>query len=325
MKKRYLFYCLIASQLFLILLSGASALAAEKYPDKAISVVIPAAPGGSSDIVARLVSDKLQKNLGVPIVVDNRGGASGIIGAQYFVNSKPDGYTIGLFSSSEIVLIPATNLKAPYKFGDLVPLSKYATSITAVYCTPDKPWKTLEDLVADAKKRPGQITYGVNTGNVAHYQMEGYLKAAGINIRHIPMEASASQVVQVLGGLLDTGITSMSSIVGQVKAGKLRVLFTSATERLSILPQVRTLKESGYPEPILYMNFGFVAPPGVPKPIMETLEKGLEKSIKDPEVKQRLMEVSAFLTYLPRAAYAKEVQESYKQVTEFAKTFKIGQ
>lgn len=321
MKKMNLFYLLLTALLSFTFLS--EALAAEKYPTREIEIVIPHEAGGSADIAIRFITDNLKKNLGVPIIVNNRTGANGAIGTSFVAKSKPDGYTIGGLSAADAVILPATTSNLPFKYSDLDPLCKFSQSPTAFFYKSDAPWKSLKDLVADAKKRPGQINWATLPTTVAYYQLEGFLKEAGINMNFIPLESNSQLITRVLGGNIDVGYTSLSPLVGQVKAGNLRVFFISNPERVSVLPQIPTLKENGYSNPIIYSFAGFFTPLGTPKPIRETLLKALEKSIKDPAVKPKLEEVSLALDYLSPEDFAKEIQESYAKVTEFVKSLKI--
>lgn len=318
MNKRILSYSLTMSLLFLTFLYGA--LAAEKYPSREIQMVLVNPPGGFVDIAVRLMSENFGKNLGVPIVVTNRPGAGGATGTHYLIKSKPDGYTIGSISSADVVLLPATIPTVPFKYSDLDPLCKYTESPTVVFCKGDAPWKTLEELVADAKKRPGQINYGATSNSVSYFQMEGFLKDAGINMLHVPLQAAGQTITRVLGGNLDVGVVSLAPLAGQLKAGAVRALFLTTSERVSIFPQIPTLKEKGYRDPILNLYTGFYAPFGLPKPNREILEKALEKTIKDPAIKKKLEEVSLVLDYLPSETFAKEIEEHYKRVVNLVKT-----
>ncbi len=319
--KKNLFCLLIISQVFVISLN--TALGAEKYPSKEIELVVGFAPGGSLDLATRLITNDLGKNLGVPVIVSNRPGAAGASGTYYVVKSKPDGYTMGLVAVSELVLIPITTAKVPYRITDLDPLCKYAQSTTAIYCKGDAPWKTIKDLVADAKNRPGKITYGVPVNSTAHFQMEYFIKTAGIEMLHIPSESSGQTTTRILGGNLDLGITSLATLVDLVKTGKLTSLCVTSPKRARVLPQIPTLKESGYPEPILYNSFGFFLPLGTPKPIRETLEKSLNKTILNPEVEKKLDDLTLALDYSPGESFANEIRERDKQVVEFINKNKL--
>ncbi len=314
MNKNKLFNFVIPILFSLLFLSGASA--AEKFPTKDIQVVIPNPPGGFIDIAVRFMNDSMKKNIGVPIIIDNRTGAGGATGTNYLIKSKPDGYTIGCISSANMVVQPATTPNFPFKYSDLDPLCKYAISSNMVFCKGDAPWKTLEEMVADAKKRPGQITYAVTTQSVSYFIMEGFLMDAGIKMKHIPMTGQDQVITRVLGGNIDIGIGGVANYLGQLKAGTIRALFVVTPERVSVIPQIPTLKEKGYQAPVIDVYAGFFAPHGMPKPIQETLVKALEKTIKDPTLKKKLDEIALVLDYLPAKDFAKELEKDYIRVTK---------
>jgi tripartite-type tricarboxylate transporter receptor subunit TctC len=295
--------------------------AAEKYPARDIQLVTSQPPGGVTDIAVRMINDSLAKKLGVPIVVNNRPGAGGVAGTHYLIKSKPDGYTFGSLSSKDSVLVPATIPGIPFKYSDLEPLCKFVNSPSVVFCKSDAPWKSLEDLVADAKKRPGKITFAATTHSVSHFLMEGFMKTAGISMMHIPLQAAGQTITRVLGGNLDIGITSTAPVAGQLKAGTLRGLFVVSPSRLSNFPDIPTFKEKGFKESVLTLYTGFFAPLGLQKNVRETLEKALEKTLKDPGLAQKLEGAGELtLDYLPAKAFAKEIADDYRQVLEISKT-----
>jgi len=294
--------------------------AAEKYPGRDIQLVTTQPPGGVVDIAVRMINDSLSKNLGVPIVVNNRPGAGGVTGTHYLVKSKPDGYTFGSLSSKDAVLVPATIPEVPFKYNDLEPLCKFINSPTVVFCKADAPWKSLEDLIADAKKRPGKITYAATTHSVSHFLMEGLQKTAGISMMHIPLQAVGQTITRVLGGNLDIGVSAVAPVAGQLKAGALRALFVVAPQRMANLPQIPTLKERGFRESVLTLYTGFFVPRGVSKNVRETLEKALEKTLQAPGLDKKLEAAGEMaLEYQPAKAFAKEIEEDYKQVMELSK------
>lgn len=318
MNRKKLFYLLTV---FLASLPFFSvALAAEKYPSREIQLILVTAPGGFVDISARLMVDSLGKNLGVPVIMNHRTGAGGATGTHFLVNSKPDGYTLGCLASRDVVIVPATIPDLPYKYTDLDPLCKYASDPTIIICKGDAPWKSIEEVVADAKKRPGEMTYGATTNSVSYFLMEGFLRAAGIRMLHVPLPAAGQTTVRILGGNLDIGVSSPVAVIGQLKTGTIRALAIVTSERDILFPQIPTLKEKGYRESVITLYNGFFAPLGLPKPVKETLEKALEKTIKDPALKKKLEEASLILEYLPSEPLAKEIEEDYKQVVKFVKT-----
>ncbi len=310
--------CFLIVLLVLAFVSAASA--AEKYPSRQIELVTANPPGGFVDITVRFMADALSKELAAPIVVSNRAGSGGASGTVYLIKAKPDGYIFGSISSADFVLLPATIPTVPFKYTDLDPLCKYAVSAAGIFVKADAPWKSLEDLIADAKKRPGQITYGATTHSISHLQMESFMKAAGFSMLHVPLQAAGETITRVLGGNLDVGIASMAPLVGQLSAGTLRGLFVIAPGRLGVFPQLPTLKEKGYPSPVLDLYNGFFAPRGLPASVKETIEKALEKLLKDPALKKKLDDVCLALDYQPEKVFAKQIADDYQRVEQFVKT-----
>lgn len=320
MREKKLNRCIFAAIIFAFAPWG-SIQAAERYPARDIQLVTTQPPGGVVDIAVRMINDSLAKNLGVPIVVNNRPGAGGVTGTYYLIKSKPDGYTFGSLSSKDSVLVPATIPEVPFKYNDLEPLCKFINNPTIVFCKADAPWKSLEDLLADAKKRPGKITYAATTHSVSHFLMEGLQKSAGISLMHIPLQAVGQTITRILGGNLDIGVAAVAPVAGQLKAGALRALFVVSPQRMTNLPQVPTLKEKGFREAVLTLYTGFFAPRGMPKNVRETLAKALEKTLKAPGLDKKLEAAGEMtLDYLPAQAFAKELDEDYKQVMELSKS-----
>lgn len=317
MKERNVF-CLLAAFLSIVVLLS-TALAAEKYPNRQIELVTANPPGGFVDITVRFISESLSKELGVPIVVSNRAGSGGASGTVYLIKAKPDGHIFGSISSADFILLPTTIPSIPFKYTDLNPLCKYAESTAGIYVKADAPWRSLEDLIADAKKRPGQITYGATTHSISHLQMESFMKAAGFSMLHVPLQSAGETMTRVLGGNLDVGISSMAPLVGQLSAGALRGLIAIAPERLGAFPQLPTLKEKGYPSTALNLYNGFFAPLGMPAPVKETLQKALEKVMKDPALKKKLDNVCLALDYQPEKVFAKQIMDDYQRTEQFVK------
>ncbi|MFC1814374.1 Bug family tripartite tricarboxylate transporter substrate binding protein [Thermodesulfobacteriota bacterium] len=317
MAKKTLFYFLITFSLFIVSLS--SALAAEKYPSREIQLYVAVRPGGTTGIIAQFLKDSLEKNLGVPIIINYRSGGGGAVGPNILAKAKPDGYTLGNIDSAKMVLLPAKMpAKIPYRTTDFDPLAKSHISPGILVCKADAPWKTLEDLVADAKKRPGQIAFGATTNSISHNIMKGILKHAGIDMLHIPTKGAGQTITRVLGGNIAAGMVAAAPVVGQIKAGALRGLFL--TERVSPIPNTPTLKELGYPPPDFTLYFGFYAPVGLPKHVREVLVNAIQKTLQDPLLKKKMDDIAVFLDYLPSEDFTKAVREDYARLVKLYKT-----
>jgi tripartite-type tricarboxylate transporter receptor subunit TctC len=320
MMKRMFLACLVIS--LTLFSSLPSAPAADKFPSREIQIVTSSAPGGFVDITLRLMTPSLPNSIGVPVVVSNRPGAAGAAGTSYLVNAKPNGYTIGCISSKDTVITPATIPNLPFSYTDLDPLVRFASDYTIIFCKSDAPWRSLEDLVADAKQRPGKITYGATTNSVSHFLMEGFFRQAGISLMHVPLKNAGETTVRILGGNLDIGVSSMTPTASQLKAGNLRALFLAASERAPLFPQIPTLKEKGYREPVISLYTGFYAPLGLPRSIRSYLVAALEKAIKEPSLKKKVDGVGAVVDYSSGDALRKELAMDHDLVVKIFKTMK---
>ncbi|TMH04005.1 MAG: tripartite tricarboxylate transporter substrate binding protein, partial [Betaproteobacteria bacterium] len=232
----------------LTLAAGGSALA-QDYPSKPIALVVPFPPGGVADIVARPAADAMSRFLNVPVVIENEAGAGGGIGMGYVAKAKPDGYTLLLALSSISILPEAdkiTGRPPMFQLDQFVPIARLTADPTVLAVRADSPWKTLQDFVDDARKRPAAITYG-SSGNYGtmHVPMEMFAGSAGVKLLHVPYTGAGPAVVGLLGGNIDAVASGPSTVIQHVKAGKLRVLASWGDKRLASLPDVPTLAESG--------------------------------------------------------------------------------
>src|SRR4051812_22097139 len=230
-----------------ILVLTASAAAQDSYPSKPISLVVPFPPGGVADIVGRPVADAMSRFLNTPVVIENKPGAGGGIGMGFVAKAKPDGYTI-LLALSSISILPeadkVTGRSPMFQLNQFVPIARLTADPTVLAVRADSPWKTLQDFINDAKKRPGAISYG-SSGNYGtmHMPMEMLAQSAGVKLLHVPYTGAGPAVVALLGGNVDALATGPSTVIQHVKAGKVRVLGSWGDKRLASLPEVPTLKE----------------------------------------------------------------------------------
>ena len=275
--------------------------AQDAYPSKPIALIVPFPPGGVADIVARPAADAMSRVLNTPIVVENKQGAGGAIGMAYVAKAKPDGYTLLLALSSISILPEADRItgRAPmFQLDQLVPIARLTADPTVLAVRADSPWKTLQDFVADAKKRPGAITYG-SSGNYGtmHVPMEMFASSAGVKMLHVPYTGAGPAVIGLLGGNIDAVASGPSTVIQHVKAGKLRVLASWGEKRLASLPDVPTLTESGY-EAVYFQWSGLFAPAGTPEPVIARLREAARAATVDPRFMAALATVETPIQYM---------------------------
>lgn len=262
------------------------AFAQDKYPSKPIRLIVPYPPGASTDILARSLGQKLSTNMGVPVVVDNKAGASGIIGTAALAKAEPDGYTIGIAVPSTHTLPVALNRKVPYDpMKDFTPLSIVANNLLAIVVNPAVPAKTLRELVDYAKQNPGKLSYGTSgAGTAQHLVGEMLNQFAKIDIVHVPYKGASAAMGDLLGGRIQMMIDLVQTPLPNIQAGKLRPLGTTGAQRVALLPDVPTIAEQGLPGFQFATWIGIAAPAGTPKPIVDRLHAEMVKALAMPDL-----------------------------------------
>jgi len=285
----------------ILVLLAASASGQEPYPSKPITLIVPFPPGGVADIVGRPFADALSRELKSPVVIENKPGAGGGIGMSTVAKAKPDGYTL-LLALSSISILPAADKvigRAPlYQLDQLTPIARLTADPTVLAVRADSPWTTLQEFIDDARKRPGAINYG-SSGNYGtmHMPMEMFAQSAGIKLTHVPFTGAGPAVVALLGGTVDAISSGPSTVIQHVKAGKLRVLASWGDKRLASLPDVPTLKESGY-DAVFFQWSGLFVPAGTPEPVMAKLRDAARVAAMDPKFVGALATVETPVQYL---------------------------
>jgi len=273
-----------------LLLFSTLAFGQANYPNHPIKMLVPFAPGGASDFVARIISPKLGEVLGQTIVIENRPGASGNIGMEAAAKASPDGYTIYLGNIGTIAINPAVfpNLSLnPQK--DFIAVSLVAGVPSILIANPTVPVNTVAELVALAKSKPGELNFASpGSSTLNRLEMERFMKAADLKIVHIPYKGGAGPAVTgMLGGETQVMFVTLSSAISFVQAGRLKPLGISTTKRIDALPQVPTMIEAGFPDMVSSSWQGVFVPAGTPRPIVEKLHAALLTTMESPEVKQR--------------------------------------
>jgi len=307
------------------LLLGSPAAWAQSYPSKPIRIVVPFSAGGPTDITVRNIAPRLTELLGQPIVVDNRAGANGLIGAEVVAHAPPDGYTLLMATASVAAINMVTYKKPPYDtLRDLQPLSPIMTTASVLVVHPSMPAKNLKELVALAKARPAAITFGsAGTGGTLHLLLEMLLTEAHIKITHIPYKGAAPAVADVIGGQINGMFVDLPVISPYVKSGKVRALAVAAKQRSQYFPDVPTTKEAGYPGVEMTNYYGLLVTARTPRDIVAKLHGAIVATVKTPSVRDRLMEVGADPTTMEIEEFARFIREDIAKWDKLIQTVGI--
>ena len=263
---------------------------AQAFPSRPIKIVVPYPPGGTNDLVARLLAHKLQEGVGQPVLVENRPGASGNTGADAVTKSPADGYTLILVTTGHSIA-PSLYAKLPYDItSDLVPVSELTTGPLLVLTNASGALKSMADLIAAAKARPGQINYAsAGNGSSTHLSAELIAATAGVRFNHIPYKGSAPAMTDVMAGNADMVIDYMFSAMPHVQGGKLRAIAITSARRSPLLPEVPTLGESGLPPMEIAGWNGLMAPARTPRDVLARLNAEIRKAMDSADIKDKLM------------------------------------
>jgi len=277
------------------LLAAAAPVAAQDYPNRPITLIVPYAAGGGNDLMARSAAEKMSKTLGQQIVIENRGGAGGSIATRQIAKSAPDGYTLGLGGTGTHAINPTLYANVGYDpRKDFAPVGLIATSALVVCVHPSLLAKTIPELIALAKKEPGKINYAsAGTGSGIHLGTEYLASMAGIKLTHIPYKGSAPALTDLVGGHVAIYFSSLPPAIGLIKEGKVRALAVTGAKRSAILPDLPTVAEAALPGYEAVLHYGIVAPAGTPRPIIEKLSTALRAAVMSDELKARLADDGA--------------------------------
>ena len=276
------------------------AAAQTDYPSHTVTMIVPFPPGGVADITARPAAEAMGRFLKQTVIVENKSGAGGGVGMQYVARAKPDGYTV-LMALSSISIIPEADKilgRAPmFQLPQLVPIARFTADPTVLAVRADSPWKSVKDMIEAARKAPGTIPYG-SSGNYGtmHVPMEMLTAAAGTKMLHVPFTGAGPAVVALLGGNVDAISTGPSTIMGHLKAGKVRVLASWGDSRHPALPDVPTLKELGYDAQFSQWT-GLFVPAGTPEPVVAKLREAAKATAADPTFLAALAKVETPVQY----------------------------
>lgn len=287
---------MISTVLILAAALGLSSQSLAAWPDKPITIVVPAAPGGTSDIVSRVLSEKLGAELGTTIIIDNKAGAAGIIGSQFVARAAPDGYTIAMGNIGANSINYSLYKKLPYKPSDFAPITMTIANPNILVVNANSPYKTVKDLVDAIKKEPnGNFAFGSSgTGQSPHLSGEMFLQRAGIKVPHVPYKGAGPAVTALLGQQFTFMIDNLPSSMPFIKSGQLRALAITGETRSAELPEVPTMAEAGIKDMVVTAWFGFLAPAGTPQEIINKIQIATKKVISTPEIQKKFKEMGGF-------------------------------
>jgi tripartite-type tricarboxylate transporter receptor subunit TctC len=290
------------------------------YPGKPVRIIIPFPPGNTTDIMSRLIAPKMTERLGQPVIVENRPGASGMLGLDYVAKSPPDGYTIACGQGGNMVVLPHTSRNVPYDtLRDFAPIAVTTTNYLAIVANPGAPFKSIGEMVAYAKANPGKLTVATNgEGGFPHLAFEHLRTMAGIQYTHVPYKGSSAIATDIIGGQVQAGIDGITGMTPHIKSGRLRLLAVTNKTRVALWPDAPAAAEDlpGYESGGW---FGYVAPAATPREIVLRLNEEINRAMKSPDVSEKLVAAGLIIVTEPPEFFAALLKSDFDKYGKLVK------
>jgi tripartite-type tricarboxylate transporter receptor subunit TctC len=320
MKKRFVVWGMAGA----LLGTWGSLAMAQAYPTKTIKLQVPFAPGGTTDIIARVIADPLGKALGQVVVVENKAGGGGVVGANETAKSAPDGYSLGMATVSTTAANPAINTKIPYNpLTDFTPIINIAATPNVIAVNPSFPAKDYKGFLQEVKANPGKYSYSSSgTGGIGHLQTELFKSLSGTFITHIPYRGAGPALNDTVAGQVPMIFDNLPSALPFIKDNRLVPIVVAAPQRLAVLPNVPTFKEVGLEAVNRMAYYGIYGPKGLPKEVVDKINAGVRKALEDPAVRKRIEDTGSLIVANTPEQFAAQMKaefDVYKKVVDTQK------